>query len=60
MRLAALRFLAQDQHILLLGPPDVGQSHLATEPGMEAIAQGMSVHRIFMVDLLEVVHRDAK
>lgn len=42
--LAALRFLANAENVLLLGPPGVGKTHLAIALGLAAIAQGQHVH----------------
>jgi|SRR6476620_3810953 len=42
--LATLRFLANAENVLLLGPPGVGKTHLAIALGLAAIAQGQHVH----------------
>jgi DNA replication protein DnaC len=42
--LASLRFLANAENVLLLGPPGVGKTHLAIALGLAAIAQGQHVH----------------
>ncbi len=41
--LATLRFLANGENIILLGPPGVGKTHLAVALGMEAVANGHNV-----------------
>ena len=42
--LATLRFLANAENVLVLGPPGVGKTHLAIALGLAAIAQGQHVH----------------
>lgn len=58
--LATMRFLAHGDNILFLGPPGVGKTHLAIALGMAAIAQRHHVYFLTMVDLIEMLHRDAK
>lgn len=58
--LATLRFVAQGENLLLLGPPGVGKTHLAIALGMLAISQGVSVYFLTVADLLDVLQRDAK
>jgi DNA replication protein DnaC len=58
--LATLRFIANGENLLFLGPPGVGKTHLAISLGVAAIAQGWSVYFLTVVDLLEILQRDAK
>lgn len=58
--LATMRFAAQAEHILFLGPPGVGKTHLAVSLGICAILQGMSVLFYALPDLIQQLTRDAK
>jgi DNA replication protein DnaC len=58
--LATLRFVAQGENLLLLGPPGTGKTHLAIALGLLAISQNISVYFLTVADLLETVQRDAK
>jgi DNA replication protein DnaC len=42
--LATLRFIANAENVVFLGPPGVGKTHLAIALGLAAISQGQHVH----------------
>jgi len=58
--LATLRFLANAENVVFLGPPGVGKTHLAVALGMEAVAQGANVYFIGIPELLEQLARDVQ
>lgn len=58
--LATVRFVANGENVLFLGPPGVGKTHLAIALGMAAIAQSISVYFTTVVDLLETLHKDVQ
>lgn len=58
--LLSLRFVANAENVLFLGPPGVGKTHLAVSLGMAAVTHGLSVYFSSVADLLELVSRDAR
>lgn len=58
--LATLRFVANAENILFLGPPGVGKTHLAVSLGLCAILQGFSVVFYSLPDLIQQLAKDAK
>jgi len=58
--LATLRFLANAENVVLLGPPGVGKTHLAVALGMEAVAHGANVYFIGIPELLAQLARDVQ
>jgi DNA replication protein DnaC len=58
--LATVRFVANGENVLFLGPPGVGKTHLAIALGMAAIAQSISVYFTTVADLLEMLHKDVQ
>jgi DNA replication protein DnaC len=57
--LAALRFIANTDHVLFLGPPGVGKTHLAVSLGLAALTAGLSVLFYSVADLLDQLAQDA-
>ncbi|HEX6509814.1 MAG TPA: IS21-like element helper ATPase IstB [Chloroflexota bacterium] len=58
--LATLRFMANGDNVILLGPPGVGKTHLAVALGMEAVARGANVYFVTITELLDQLTRDAQ
>jgi DNA replication protein DnaC len=58
--LATLRFLANGENVIFLGPPGVGKTHLAVALGMEAVANGHNVYFITLPELLDELARDVQ
>jgi len=58
--LATLRFLANAENVIFLGPPGVGKTHLAVALGMEAVAHGHNVYFIAVPELLDELANDVQ
>src|SRR3972149_4578085 len=52
--LATLRFMANAENVVFLGPPGVGKTHLAVSLGLAAIAQGQHVHFLSAGELTSI------
>ncbi len=58
--LVSLRFVANTENVLFLGPPGVGKTHLAVSLGMAALTSGLSVLFNSVADLLDQLTHDAR
>ncbi len=56
--LATCEFAKRRENVLLLGPPGVGKTHLATGLGIKAIQNGFSVAFMSADELIEQLRRD--
>ena len=51
--LRSLRFIANDENVILLGPPGVGKTHIAVGLGIEAIKAGYSAYYTGTLQMVE-------
>lgn len=58
--LASLRFLANGENVLFLGPPGVGKTHLAIGLGIKAIGAGLRTSFVSVPELIELISQDAQ
>ena len=58
--LVSLRFVANTENVLFLGPPGVGKTHLAVSLGMAALTSGLSVVFYSVADLLDQLTHDTR
>lgn len=57
--LASLRFVANGDNVLFLGPPGVGKTHLAIALGIKAISAGLSTYFVSVPELIDLIGQDA-
>jgi DNA replication protein DnaC len=56
--LSSLRFVANGDNVLFLGPPGVGKTHLAIALGIKAISAGLSTYFVSVPELIDMIAQD--
>lgn len=58
--LRTLAFVERGENLILLGPPGVGKTHLATTFAVEALHQGKTAYFITLAHLIEDLKNEGK
>lgn len=58
--LSTLRFISEKENIILIGPPGVGKSHIATGLGMKACEAGKKVLFVNALELIDMLSKSVQ